>query len=408
MSAEDDFSNINTEPWKISLEDRTSYLRDAINTGFNISVIMYSQADTSTFRYRGYNMYQVLKNSEKWKAVYFFEAELDTVKLFFNEIDILIICRMQWSNKLQCFIDTAKIQNIPVIFDCDDRVFDLNYLPILCNTLSLTETQINESFFQYISRIEMTARQCEKYIATNGFLRDAFEERFQQKSYIIPNFLDEEQLKISEKCCKKKRTQKNEFVIGYFSGSPTHINDFRVVSSQIQNLMDEFPDIILQVVGFMEFPSTMNKFITEGRIRFSPLVDFLELQKLIANVDINIAPLVVNDFTNCKSELKFFEAAIVDTVTVTSDIFTFKNCIRNGENGFICKPTEWHEVLRNIYLGKYDLQSIVKTAHYDAIKKYSGESIMHQIETVYDTILADTEKTANLHGSTIRDKRESH
>lgn len=392
MSAEDDFSNINTEPWKISLEDRTSYLRDAINNGFNVSVIMYSQADTSTFRYRGYNMYQVLKKSEKWKAVYFFETELDTVKLFFHEFDLLIICRMQWSNSLQCFIDIAKKHNIPVVFDCDDRVFDLDYLPILCNTLGVTETSINTYWFSYISRLEMTARQCEAFIGTNKFLTDAFEERFKRNTYIIPNFLNIEQMRVSEIHCKTKRKNEKEFIIGYFSGSPSHTNDFRVVSSQIQNLMDEFSDIILQVVGFMEFPSTMNKFITEGRIRFSPLVDFLELQKLIANVDINIAPLVVNDFTNCKSELKFFEAAIVDTVTVTSDIFTFKNCIRNGENGFICKTTEWQEVLRNIYLGKYDLQSLVKTAHSDAIKKYSGESIMHQIETVYDSILADTEK----------------
>ena len=34
-----------------------------------------------------------------------------------------------------------------------------------------------------------------------------------------------------------------------------------------------------------------------------------------------------NKFTNCKSELKFFEAAIAETVTVASPTFNYKNAI---------------------------------------------------------------------------------
>ncbi len=59
----------------------------------------------------------------------------------------------------------------------------------------------------------------------------------------------------------------------------------------------------------MEFPEEMQPFIEEGRITFAPFVDFVELQRLIAEVDVNIFPLVQNTFTNCKSQLKFFEAA---------------------------------------------------------------------------------------------------
>ena len=102
----------------------------------------------------------------------------------------------------------------------------------------------------------------------------------------------------------------------------------------------------------MELPKYMMHFIAEKRIAILPPVDFLELQKLTASVDVSIVPLVVNEFTNCKSELKFFESAIVDTMTVASDSFAYTQCIKNGENGFLCKPIQWYDVLKEIYLKK--------------------------------------------------------
>ena len=43
-------------------------------------------------------------------------------------------------------------------------------------------------------------------------------------------------------------------------------------------------------------------------------VPYQELQYKIGSVDLNVIPLQKHEFNNCKSELKYFEASIVDKV----------------------------------------------------------------------------------------------
>ena len=66
-------------------------------------------------------------------------------------------------------------------------------------------------------------------------------------------------------------------------------------------------------------------------------VEYLKLQKLVAEVDVNIAPLVINDFTNCKSEFGgaiFFDPFYeTDAATVTN--CNFNNCYSANAGGAI-------------------------------------------------------------------------
>ena len=63
-------------------------------------------------------------------------------------------------------------------------------------------------------------------------------------------------------------------------------------------------------MGFLDVGSALRGF--GDRIDILPLADFLTLQTLIGSTGLNIVPLQTNIFTNCKSELKYFEAAIVE------------------------------------------------------------------------------------------------
>ena len=83
--------------------------------------------------------------------------------------------------------------------------------------------------------------------------------------------------------------------------------------------------VVLRVVGCLEPGQELTKY--RDRIEMFPLQDFLNLQRYVAQVEINIAPLQDNVFTNCKSELKFFEAAICGTLTLASPTFCFRNAI---------------------------------------------------------------------------------
>lgn len=382
--------NMNNAPWEISFTARVRKLNTYISEGFDINIIVYEYPDTSTFRYRGYNIFQIMEESNSWRVIYFFQHELDKIVAFLSKISVVTISRMRWSFQLQKFIETVKKWNVPIAFDVDDRVFDLDYLPIVTNTLNASMSSDNEYdfWFAYISRIGFTASKADAYITTNQFLANALETKFKKHCSIIPNFLNKEQISVSEKCIIQKSKQKSRkpFTIGYFSGTPSHINDFKIVYKQILQLLIDYDDINLCVVGFMEFPEEMHDFIKKGRIKFTGLVDFLTLQQMVAAVDVNIVPLVINDFTNCKSELKYFEAAIVNTITCASPIYTYANSIIDGENGFLCRQSEWYDKIKAIYMKTIDEKKIAKNAYLHTMNNYQGEKIIAQIEKCLNDI----------------------
>ncbi|MBA1333299.1 hypothetical protein QQ73_20375, partial [Candidatus Endoriftia persephone str. Guaymas] len=69
------------------------------------------------------------------------------------------------------------------------------------------------------------------------------------------------------------------------------------------------PDVELLIVGHLDLPSSFNEY--ENRISRKPLMIYEDMLREMATVDINLAPLELNNtFTDCKSELKIFEAAL--------------------------------------------------------------------------------------------------
>src|SRR4029078_12926471 len=83
------------------------------------------------------------------------------------------------------------------------------------------------------------------------------------------------------------------------------------------------------------------------RVEFYPVQDPINLQRLSAETEINIAHMQNNLFTNCKSELKYFEAAVAGTLTVATPTYTFSRAIVDGENGFLANAFEWNDKLQN-------------------------------------------------------------
>lgn len=377
---------IETTPWKATLEERIAFIKRYAKEGYKISLIIYRYPDTSTFRYRGYNIAQALEDSKRWKCVYFFRHEIPAIYSLLNFIHLITIVRVQWTHELDDFIFRAKVKGIKVLFDTDDLIYNLDYLPLVTNTLnvSFSDERDYEFWFAHIARLGYTASKADGFIVTNDYLGKKITNKFDKKYGVIPNFINNQQLEISRLCRQKKKVNKKPFTIGYFSGTPSHINDFKVVYREIAQLINEYKDIQLSVVGFMEFPKEAEIFIKTGRITFAPLVDFVELQRLMARVDVNIAPLVENTFTNCKSELKFFEAAIVDTISCVTPTEVYKKCIVQGETGFLCGQGQWYDTIKSIYIGNVDCSKIQRAAYDYALENYTGDRIVRKIEETYD------------------------
>lgn len=134
----------------------------------------------------------------------------------------------------------------------------------------------------------------------------------------------------------------------------------------------------------MEFSNEMLKLKKAGKVEVIEFVDYLKMLEIMAMVDINIAPLVINDFTNSKSELKFFEAGLVEAVTIASPTYAYKRAINDGENGILAKPDEWFLKMEDLYKDNKERKRIAKNAREIVLKEYYGKNVLKKIEEAYE------------------------
>lgn len=348
-------------------------------TGKRKVVYFYEKPDSSTFRYRVYNMCQALNFSDQWKGIYFFENEIPLLTPYLSEISLMIFCRTRWSFTFDQWIEQAKNWNIPLLFDIDDLVFNLDKIPLVMNTLNQSfREDLVSHWYSYSARLYQLGKKCQGTIGTNAYLSNHLKEVFQKQTFILPNFLNQEQISISEQLYKVRK-KGTPFTLGYFSGSPSHANDFAKIASELASLLEEFPAIRLEVAGYMEFPSFLKPFAKRKQIVHTPFVDFITLQKKIAGVDINLIPLVDNEFTQCKSELKYFEAAIVGTPTLATPTYVYELNIENGKTGFLCEEGDWYPTLKRLYQEGIDPNLIIQANQY-CLNKYAPKAQLADIE----------------------------
>ncbi|NCC76713.1 MAG: hypothetical protein EOM08_09810, partial [Clostridia bacterium] len=119
------------EPWKQALEQRLHKLDSHLAAGYKVNVFLYEKPDSSTFRYRVYNMAQALEASACWRAAFFFADELDQIRDTVLRCQLVTIARFRWTFALETLITAVRTQGIPVAFDTDDLVFDLVHVPAL-------------------------------------------------------------------------------------------------------------------------------------------------------------------------------------------------------------------------------------------------------------------------------------
>jgi glycosyltransferase involved in cell wall biosynthesis len=102
------------------------------------------------------------------------------------------------------------------------------------------------------------------------------------------------------------------------------------------------------LVGHLDSGEEFDRF--GERVELHRPVPWQDLPRLIRRVDINLAPLELNNpFTECKSSLKYFEAAILGVPTVASDLEPYRESIAQGENGYLCRTEEeWFRCISSL------------------------------------------------------------
>lgn len=337
------------DPWRLPFSTRLRRIaRGEVRLAY-----FYAQPDNSTFRYRVYNMLQALESvGDTFAASFFHGEDMPFINDILDNSDVLILCRIRYTQDADRLLAAARKRGIPVFYDVDDLVFDPNLANLLVDSLDqdTTHPEVWDFWFSYLARHGKVLLMCDGSITTNEYLARKLRDFTGKPSVIVPNFLNREQLDISDRIFEEKQMSgfrsDGRCTIGYFSGTPTHNKDLQIATAALERVMDRHSHVTIRLVGYMDplkqFPRHIN------RVEMVPFQNFINLQRIIGECEINIAPLQDNAFTNCKSELKFFEAAVVGTVTIATPTFTFADSIEDGITGYLAQPIEWETKLEQV------------------------------------------------------------
>jgi O-antigen biosynthesis protein len=350
---------------------------------------------SSTFRYRAANMAAVLNEAVgvgevQTCAACFFTDDLQYSKHIVENADLLVISRARYDADLAALVQAFHLQGKRVLFDIDDLVFDTQVIDLIINTSGqVASDEILNYWYSVVGRMAQTLRLCDGVITTNGFLANKIKQFINLPINIVPNFANKAQLAISESLYERKlrggSEVKTRIKLGYFSGSASHNGDLALISNALERVMAADARIDLVLVGHVDLEQAFGvrfggylKGHLADRLTIHPFVDYLALQKLIADVDFNLVPLQVNDFTHCKSELKYVDAAMVGTCTIASSTYAYKEAICDGKNGYIAADDQWETVLlKAIAIRDTNLpilQQLIATAYQDVQSRFTWQT----------------------------------
>jgi glycosyltransferase involved in cell wall biosynthesis len=371
------------DPWTSSLSKRFADLK----RGSPRIAYFYEQPDNSTFRYRVYNMIQALGAADSpISASYFCLDDLAYEDHIVASCDALVICRAKYSHAINRLVANAKGRGCKVFFDVDDFIFDTRYAHLIVNTLDqdLAHPRLWDFWYGYIGRIGGTLRLCDHAIVTNAFLAERVRAFNDMPVSIIPNFLNLEQLTRSDAIYGQKKTaafaRDERIHLGYFSGTPTHNRDFALVCDMLARLLRDDPRLVLRVAGYFQMPDALRKL--DGRVEVCPFRDFINLQTLIGSTEINLVPLQDNAFTHCKSELKYFEAAVAGTVSIATPTGMLRESIRDGVNGYLAGTFDWPDRIYRVIDTIGDYADMAQTSRDQARRIYHWSEQAKVIERV--------------------------
>lgn len=370
--------------------ERRKKMECAIKEGRRVIIYFCEDVDSYQFRYRCNNLVKIFNGHRDMCVVWFLKSEIKMMEAYICKVSLIVLTRQTCKDDIiMGLLGGARRVGVRVIFDVDDLVFDYRDLLVLKRNVSEKNILYWAGYMLGIRRI---AKKVDGFLTTNDFLGRKLKRSFCKPYKVIPNSLNREQVEVSNEYLKNKNNNRNSFVVGYFSGSPTHNNDFKMVEPELIDFMKFHDDVCVKVVGYMRFSHAMKKWLDSGRVELIGRMDYLKLQREMAAVDVNIAPLIINDFTNCKSELKFFEAAAVETTTIASPTYSFKRAIIEGKNGYLARPGEWYRKLEYLYNNPEENQEVAKEARKYALKKYYGDEILKQAEAAYKFFIARNKK----------------
>lgn len=265
-------------------------------------------------RYRCFHPAEALMKAGFQCAIY---SASQFYKLPSYDFDVYIFHRpnVAHANFRKTFERLSQLGRV-LVADYDDLIFGDEKTALISSAVknNTLTPEVAISAFQF----NLEAMRLFGKVTTSTAALGAIAGSFNPGAEIItrPNHISDSIVKLHSDIGTATRSRsKNQ--IGYFAGTKSHDRDFPVVEEVLHRVLSENPDFNLLVVGPVTLPAGIASL---PNITVTDAVGYWRLPHLMAHCHTSIAPLESSAFNDCKSRVKFLEAALSGCRLIASPI----------------------------------------------------------------------------------------
>lgn len=230
---------------------------------------------------------------------------------------------------------------IPYVYEIDDNLLDLNVAPGAPDYPNSEQRQIIIRYAKNAAGLIVSTHALKRRMA-----------RLNANIHVVGNYLDERLFDfdyLKRKVDRRRELDNSRLVMGYM-GTYSHLEDLLMVVEPLRRFLRARRDSVrMEIIGigdeelvrglFNDLPVSVVK-VPVGRVEYPEFIKWMQRE---IEWDFAIAPLVANEFNDCKSDLKFLDYSLNRIPGIYSATESYTETIADQKNGLLAAAdsNEW-------------------------------------------------------------------
>lgn len=312
-------------------------------------------------------------------AIFNFHGEIGAFLQDLDRFDAVIFYRVTATPDVLQAIEATRLAGKPSFYEIDDLMFDATHFP---DSFESYGGQISRALYATLviapSELRTAMALCDFGIAsTPALAREMAAVLGKGRVAVHHNALHGPHEALLRQP-PPPGADGHRVKIFYGSGTAAHNEDFeQFAAPALLRILQEQPQVDLVIIGYLTLPPGFAPF--RARItRIDPIWDITLYWQVMATASIAIAVLKPGLIADCKSEIKWLEAALLAIPSVVTPTATYRAVVEDGRTGlFATTPEEWHAALTRLVTRPDLRRSLGRAARDRAVQSY-GRPAMAQ------------------------------
>jgi hypothetical protein len=291
--------------------------------------------------------------------LYDFKESLKDFHQHLPSVQAVIFYRVPGTPDIVEAIDAVRRAGLPSFYEIDDLMFDARHFP---ESFDSYAGQISREMFATLvtgaEALRAAMALCDYGLASTGPLAERMAQVVRSgQAFVHRNGLHAPHEKMM--AASPARREDGTVHLFYGTGTKAHNEDFEHhLMPGLARVLGEFPSMKLVIVGYLVLPPGLAPFADQV-VLISPVWEIETYWRILAGMDINLAVLKLGPVADCKSEIKWLEAAMLGIPSIVTPTETYRDVLADGETGlFAATPEEWYRAIRRLVVSEKERRRI--------------------------------------------------